>query len=43
MSNTSNFREAIDRARGQSLVGPQVIAKALPFVGGGLILQRFSD
>jgi len=38
MSNTSNFREAIDNARGQSLVGPQVIAKALPFVGGGLIL-----
>ncbi len=38
MSNTSNFREAINRARGQSLVGPQVITKALPFVGGGLIL-----
>lgn len=38
MSHTSNFREAIDRARRQSLVGPEVITKALPFVGGGLIL-----
>lgn len=38
MSHTSNFREAIDRARRQALVGPEVITKALPFVGGGLIL-----
>ncbi|AFY66172.1 Bax inhibitor-1 family protein [Geitlerinema sp. PCC 7407] len=38
MSNTSNFRAAIREARNQSLIGPNVIAKALPFVGGGLVL-----
>lgn len=38
MSNTSNFRKAISDAKGQELVGPNVIANALPFVGGGLIL-----
>ncbi|GAB4377766.1 MAG: Bax inhibitor-1 family protein [Elainellaceae cyanobacterium] len=38
MSNTSNFREAIRQAKGQALVGPNVIANALPFLGGGLIL-----
>ncbi|NJN31370.1 MAG: hypothetical protein HC824_13795 [Synechococcales cyanobacterium RM1_1_8] len=38
MANTSNFREAIRKAQTQSLVGPNVIPKALPFVGGGLIL-----
>ncbi len=38
MSNTSNFRDAIREARGQALVGPNVIANALPYVGGGLVL-----
>ncbi|NJL45670.1 MAG: hypothetical protein HC922_07955 [Leptolyngbyaceae cyanobacterium SM2_3_12] len=38
MSNTSNFRKAISEARGQALVGPNVIKNALPFVGGGLII-----
>lgn len=38
MSNTSNFRQAMQEVRGQALVGPNVIAKALPYVGGGLIL-----
>jgi uncharacterized protein len=38
MSNTSNFRQAFRDAKGQSLVGPNVIANALPFVGGGLVL-----
>jgi hypothetical protein len=38
MSNTSNFREAIRNAKSQSLIGPNVIANALPFVGGGLVL-----
>jgi hypothetical protein len=38
MANTSNFREAIRKNRGQSIIGPNVIANALPFVGGGLIL-----
>lgn len=38
MSNTSNFREAIRDVRGQSLIGPNVIANALPYLGGGLML-----
>ncbi len=38
MSNTSNFREAIRDARSQSLIGRNVIANALPYVGGGLVL-----
>jgi FtsH-binding integral membrane protein len=38
MSNTSNFREAIRSARSQALIGPNVIANALPYVGGGLVL-----
>lgn len=38
MSNTSNFREAIRSARSHALVGPNVIANALPYVGGGLVL-----
>ncbi|MEM7726705.1 MAG: Bax inhibitor-1 family protein [Cyanobacteria bacterium P01_A01_bin.45] len=38
MSNTSNFREAINKAKTQSLVGPNVISNALPYVGGGLVL-----
>ena len=38
MSNTSNFRNAIREAKAQALVGPNVIANALPYVGGGLVL-----
>lgn len=38
MSNTSNFRQAMRQAQGHALVGPNVIANALPFLGGGLIL-----
>ncbi|MGF1493590.1 MAG: Bax inhibitor-1 family protein [Microcoleaceae cyanobacterium] len=38
MANTSNFRQAMKQARTQALVGPNVIANALPFVGGGLVL-----
>lgn len=38
MSNTSNFRQAIRDAKGQALVGPNVIANALPWLGGGLVL-----
>lgn len=38
MSNTSNFRQAIGEARSQSIIGPNVISNALPFVGGGLLL-----
>lgn len=38
MSNTSNFRAAFQEAKQQALVGPNVIANALPYVGGGLVL-----
>jgi len=38
MSNTSNFRAAIREAKTHALIGPNVIANALPYVGGGLIL-----
>lgn len=38
MSNSSNFRQAIDEARGQAIIGPNVISNALPYVGGGLLL-----
>ncbi|WP_416670309.1 Bax inhibitor-1/YccA family protein [Egbenema bharatensis] len=38
MSNTSNFREAMRQAQGQALIGPNVVANALPFLGGGLAL-----
>ncbi|NEN94119.1 MAG: hypothetical protein F6K50_00665 [Moorea sp. SIO3I7] len=38
MSSTSNFRQAIRESQGRALVGPNVIANALPFLGGGLVL-----
>jgi FtsH-binding integral membrane protein len=38
MSNTSNFRQAIQDAKRQALIGPNVIANALPYLGGGLVL-----
>lgn len=38
MATTSNFRKAMQDARGNALVGPNVIANALPYVGGGLVL-----
>lgn len=38
MSNTSNFRAALREAKGQALVGRNVIANALPYLGGGLVL-----
>ncbi|MDY7003200.1 MAG: Bax inhibitor-1 family protein [Cyanobacteriota bacterium] len=38
MANTTNFRDAFRQAQGQSLVGPNVIPNALPFLGGGLVL-----
>jgi FtsH-binding integral membrane protein len=43
LSNTSNFREAIKKAQGQALVGPNVIKNALPFVGGGLIITALGS
>ena len=38
MSNTSNFRQAVQDAKSQAVIGPNVIANALPWLGGGLIL-----
>lgn len=38
MSNTSNFRQAMREAQGHALVGPNVIANALPYLGAGLVL-----
>lgn len=38
MSNSSNFRQAIQSAKGQAIVGPNVIRNALPYLGGGLVL-----
>jgi hypothetical protein len=38
MSNTSNFRAAMRQAKGQAIVGPNVIRNALPYLGGGLML-----
>ena len=38
MSNTSNFRQAMKEVQAQALIGPNVISKALPFLGGGLVL-----
>ncbi|MGL5833001.1 MAG: Bax inhibitor-1/YccA family protein [Waterburya sp.] len=38
MSNTSNFKKAIQEVQGQSVLGPNVITNALPYLGGGLVL-----
>lgn len=38
MSNTSNFRKAMQEVQGQSVLGPNVITNALPYLGGGLVL-----
>lgn len=38
MTTTSNFRNAIKESQGKSLVGPNVINKALPYLGGSLVL-----
>lgn len=38
MSNTSNFKKAMQEVQGQSILGPNVISNALPYLGGGLVL-----
>lgn len=38
MSNTSNFRKAMQEVQGQAVLGPNVIPNALPYLGGGLVL-----
>lgn len=38
MSNSSNFKKAMQEVQGQSILGPNVIQNALPYLGGGLVL-----
>jgi hypothetical protein len=38
MPASSNFQQAIQEAQRGSLVGPNVVNKALPYVGGGMVL-----
>ncbi len=38
MPASSNFQEAIREAQQGALVGPNVVNKALPYVGGGMVL-----
>ena len=38
MPASSNFREVIRDAQSSALVGPNVVNKALPYVGGGMVL-----
>lgn len=38
MSNTSNFRKAMQEVQGNQILGPNVITNALPYLGGGLVL-----
>ncbi|MEB3307519.1 MAG: Bax inhibitor-1 family protein [Cyanobacteriota bacterium] len=38
MPASSNFQEAIRQAQAGALVGPNVVNKALPYVGGGMVL-----
>jgi FtsH-binding integral membrane protein len=38
MPASSNFQEAIRDAQSSALVGPNVVNRALPFVGGGMVL-----
>ena len=38
MPASSNFQQAIREAQSRSIVGPNVVNKALPYVGGGMVL-----
>ena len=38
MPASSNFQQAIREAQSSSLVGPNVVDKALPYVGGGMVV-----
>ena len=37
MPASSNFNQAIREAQTSSIVGPNVVQKALPYVGGGMV------
>ena len=38
MPASSNFQQAIREAQSGAIVGPNVVNKALPYVGGGMVL-----
>merc|ERR1712146_516162 len=38
MPASSNFNQAIREAQTSSIIGPNVVQKALPYVGGGMVL-----
>ena len=38
MPASSNFNQAIREAQSSAIVGPNVVRKALPYVGGGMAL-----
>ena len=42
MPASSNFNQAIREAQTSSIVGPNVVQKALPYVGGGMVLTSVS-
>ena len=39
MPASSNFNQAIREAQSSSIVGPNVVQKALPYVGGGMAVS----
>ena len=41
MPASSNFNQAIREAQTSAIVGPNVVQKALPYVGGGMVLTSF--
>tara|TARA_Y100001978_G_scaffold187277_1_gene187715 strand:+ start:219 stop:956 length:738 start_codon:yes stop_codon:yes gene_type:complete len=41
MPASSNFQQAIREAQSNAIVGPNVIQKSLPYVGGGMVLTAF--
>ena len=41
MPASSNFQQAIREAQTRAIVGPNVLNKALPYVGGGMVLTSF--
>ena len=41
MPASSNFQQAIREAQSSALVGPNVVDKALPYVGGGMVVTGF--
>tara|TARA_A100001388_G_scaffold1170_1_gene859 strand:- start:208 stop:936 length:729 start_codon:yes stop_codon:yes gene_type:complete len=41
MPASSNFNQAIREAQTRAIVGPNVVQKALPYVGGGMALTSF--